>query len=234
MIQSTDLSRESDLASPWCVSPWKRCMDIIIASLTLLFLSPLFCVIAAAIALFSGQPIFFRQYRLGQHGRKFRLHKFRTIRAARDGCIGLTQDGDSRITGVGRWLRRWKLDELPQLCNVLKGEMALVGPRPDLEQFWSIAAAPDRRVLQLKPGLTGAASLAFRDEEWLLAKVPGERLTSFYIEQVFPQKAKLDSEYAARATFRSDCNILLKTLLVPFLQRRSPEMTSDGLASRSS
>jgi lipopolysaccharide/colanic/teichoic acid biosynthesis glycosyltransferase len=232
VIKDTNSSGSSNLASPWCLSRWKRWMDIIIASLTLFLLSPLFFVIAFAIAITSGKPIFFRQWRLGRHGREFQVQKFRTMRAAVDGCIGLTQDGDSRVTRIGRWLRRWKLDELPQLYNVLKGEMTLVGPRPDLEQFWLKATAADRRILQLKPGLTGAASVAFHDEERLLATVSPERLTSFYVEQVLPQKAKLDSEYAARATFRSDCVILLQTSLVPFLHQRSMAREIDELAPR--
>jgi lipopolysaccharide/colanic/teichoic acid biosynthesis glycosyltransferase len=108
---------------------------------------------------------------------------------------------------------------LPQLFNVLKGEMTLVGPRPDLEEFWSKAGAEDRQVLELTPGLTGAASLAFCDEEKLLAQVPRERLTSFYVQQILPQKARLDAEYAVRATFRSDSGILLQTVFIPLLQR---------------
>ena len=232
MITGTYSSGNSELASPWCRSRRKRWMDILTTSLALLLLSPLFFVIAFAVAITSGKPIFFRQWRLGQDGRKFQVHKFRTMRAATDGCIGLTQKGDSRVTSVGRWLRRWKLDELPQLYNVLRGQMTLVGPRPDLEKFWSRATTADRRILQLKPGLTGAASVAFHDEEWLLANVPTERLTSFYIEQVLPQKATLDSEYAAQATFRSDCGILLQTLLAPFLHRRSVTKEIDELASR--
>ena len=145
--------------------------------------------------------------------------KFRTMKITTYSGPGLTRDGDSRVTGIGRWLRKRKLDELPQLINVLKGEMTLVGPRPDLEQFWSQARTEDRRVLELTPGLTGAASLAFSDEEQLLAQVPAECLASFYLQQVLPQKARLDSEYAARATFRSDCGILLQTVFLPMFQR---------------
>jgi lipopolysaccharide/colanic/teichoic acid biosynthesis glycosyltransferase len=172
-------------------------------------------VIALAIAINSGRPVLFRQQRLGRNGRPFHLLKFRTMTATTRNGVGLTRDGDSRITGIGRWLRKCKLDELPQLFNVLKGEMTMVGPRPDLEEFWSQADAEDRRVLEFKPGITGAASLAFCDEERLLAQVSSEHLTSFYVQQVLPQKARIDSEYAIRATFRSDCVILLKTVLVP-------------------
>jgi lipopolysaccharide/colanic/teichoic acid biosynthesis glycosyltransferase len=103
---------------------------------------------------------------------------------------------------------------------VLKGEMSLVGPRPDLEEFWSQASPEDRRILELTPGVTGAASLAFCDEERLFAQVPAEQLASFYLQDVLPRKARLDGEYAARATFRSDCGILLQTLFLPLFWRQ--------------
>jgi len=199
-------------------------MDIVAATLGLLLLLPVIFVIALAIAINSGKPVLFRQKRVGRNGRDFHLLKFRTMKmeTTKNG-VGLTRDGDSRVTRIGRWLRKRKLDELPQLFNVLKGEMTLVGPRPDLEEFWSQASDEDRRVLELTPGVTGAASLAFSNEEGLLAKIPAERLTSYYLEQILPQKARLDSDYAARATFRSDCGILLRTVLVPLLQRHRIE-----------
>jgi lipopolysaccharide/colanic/teichoic acid biosynthesis glycosyltransferase len=198
-------------------------MDLVTSVLGLLLLLPLICVIALAIAIHSGKPVFFRQKRLGRNGREFDLLKFRTMVTATNGP-GLTRDGDARVTRIGRRLRKWKLDELPQLFNVLKGEMSLVGPRPDLEEFWSQASLEDQRVLELKPGVTGAASLVFCDEERLLAQVPTERLASFYLQEVLPQKARLDSEYAARATFRSDCGIILQTVLLPLLQRQPAEL----------
>jgi lipopolysaccharide/colanic/teichoic acid biosynthesis glycosyltransferase len=212
--------------SNWSLSHGKRWMDVIAALVGLLFLSPLMCVIALIILITSGKPILFRQWRIGRNGRQFRLLKFRTMRVSpRGDGPGLTQSGDARITPIGLCLRRWKLDELPQLFNVLNGEMTLVGPRPDLEEFWLEATAADRSVLVLTPGLTGAASLTFSDEECLLAQVPQERLTQYYLEQVLPDKARLDMEYAERATFRSDCSILVRTLLVPFCQRRDEKGT---------
>jgi len=194
-------------------------MDIVASALGLILLLPVICVIALAIAIHSGKPVFFQQKRLGRNGRDFHLLKFRTMVTAKNGP-GLTRDGDARVTRIGRWLRKRKLDELPQLFNVLKGEMSLVGPRPDLEEFWSQASLDDRRILELKPGVTGAASLAFCDEERLLAQVPAEQLASFYIQEVLPQKARLDSKYAARATFRSDCGILLQTVFLPLFRRQ--------------
>lgn len=193
-------------------------MDIVAATFGLFLLLPVILVIGLAIAINSGKPVLFRQQRVGQNGHAFHLLKFRTMTATTKNGAGLTRDGDSRVTKIGRWLRKRKLDELPQLFNVLQGEMTLVGPRPDLEEFWSRANAEDRRVLELKPGITGAASLAFCDEERLLAQVSPEHLISFYLEQVLPQKSRIDCEYAVRATFRSDCAILLKTVLVPLFR----------------
>ena len=194
-------------------------MDIMASALGLILLLPVICVIALAIVIHSGKPVFFQQKRLGRNGCEFHLLKFRTMVTAKNGP-GLTREGDARVTRIGRWLRKRKLDELPQLFNVLKGEMSLVGPRPDLEEFWSQASMEDRRILELTPGVTGAASLAFCDEERLLAQVPAEQLDSFYLQEILPQKARLDSEYAARATFRSDCGILLQTVFLPLFRRQ--------------
>src|SRR5262249_16690043 len=138
--------------------------------------------------------------------------------------LGVTRSGDTRVTSAGRWLRKWKLDELPQLLNVLRGEMTLVGPRPDLAEFWALASPKDQAVLALTPGITGAASLAFCDEEPLLTVVPPGHLISFYLEELLPQKARLDLDYAARATFRSDCDMLLQTLFLPLTRSRAPEV----------
>jgi lipopolysaccharide/colanic/teichoic acid biosynthesis glycosyltransferase len=228
VVTSTSITLRSDLGSRWCFSRGKRCVDVTASAFGLLLLSPVLFVIALGIQTTSGAPILFRQRRVGRYGREFQLLKFRTMTAtATQNSPGLTQHGDPRITGIGRWLRRWKLDELPQLFNVLKGDMTLVGPRPDLEKFWSRATIADRRVLLLTPGVTGAASIAFRDEENLLAQVPPERLTSFYIEQLLPQKARIDREYAARATLRSDCEILLQTVFEPLFQRRGVHKKTD-------
>jgi lipopolysaccharide/colanic/teichoic acid biosynthesis glycosyltransferase len=125
---------------------------------------------------------------------------------------GVTRRGDLRVTRLGKWLRRWKLDELPQFINVLRGEMSIVGPRPDLEDFWRQATEVERHVLAVKPGLTGAATLAFRNEEELLAHVPESDLVGFYVRDLLPRKARLDCEYAAQADFLSDCRVVLNTI----------------------
>jgi lipopolysaccharide/colanic/teichoic acid biosynthesis glycosyltransferase len=208
--------------SAWSVSSGKRCMDIACALAGLVVLAPFALVIAAAILLTCGRPIFFRQSRLGRDGNEFNLLKFRTMSlcAAATGP-GVTRSGDCRVTGLGRWLRKWKLDELPQLLNVLKGEMTLVGPRPDLKAFWDLASERDKAALALTPGITGAASLEYCDEESLLASVAPHELTRYYVCVLLPRKAHLDMEYAQRATFRSDCRILANTLLFPVARMAS-------------
>ena len=128
----------------------------------------------------------------------------------------MTRAGDSRVTPVGRVLRATKIDELPQLVNVLYGDMSIVGPRPDLPEIWERADAQSRAVLALDPGITGAATLRFRNEESYLAAVPEGQLSDFYISRHLPRKAAIDLHYAARATFLSDCTVLVKTLL-PFI-----------------
>jgi lipopolysaccharide/colanic/teichoic acid biosynthesis glycosyltransferase len=217
---------EHSAISRWSLGSGKRMMDVAVSLLGLILALPIVAVIATAILLWSGKPILFKQWRLGRNGNRFQLLKFRTMTlAASAGGLGVTRSGDTRITPAGRWLRKCKLDELPQLLNVLRGEMTLVGPRPDLEEFWSMASPRDHAVLALTPGITGAASLAFCDEERLLAGIAPDRLVAFYVEKVLPQKARLDLDYARHATFSSDCGILLKTLLCPFV--RCPAMEVD-------
>jgi lipopolysaccharide/colanic/teichoic acid biosynthesis glycosyltransferase len=203
--------------SPWCFSRFKRAMDFACGLILVPFALPIMGVIAVAIKATSRGPVFFRQKRLGKAGAKFELLKFRTMYHARPAAgSGLTQRGDRRITPIGRLLRRCKLDELPQLFNVLRGEMSLVGPRPDLPEYFESLDAKQRRVLSLTPGITGAASLKFRNEEALLAQVEQERLESFYVEKLLPQKIALDLEYARTASAVSDTLMLLRTAAVIF------------------
>ncbi len=200
-------------------------LDIILATLALLVTAPLMLLIALGIRASSLGPVLFRQWRWGLNERRFQLLKFRTMENRRAGSgPGVTRRGDLRVTRLGKWLRGWKLDELPQLINVLRGEMSIVGPRPDLEQFWRQATEVERQVLAVKPGLTGAATLAFTNEEELLGYVPESELVGFYVRYLLPRKARLDSEYAAQAGFLSDCRVLLKTvagIFFPSLIRNS-------------
>jgi lipopolysaccharide/colanic/teichoic acid biosynthesis glycosyltransferase len=203
--------------SPWCFSRLKRAMDFICALILIPAALPIMALIALAIKTTSRGPIFFRQKRLGKGGAEFALLKFRTMyHARREAGSGLTSRGDRRITAAGRLLRRCKLDELPQLFNVLRGEMSLVGPRPDLPRYFAGLDDKHRRVLSLTPGITGAASLKFRNEEALLAQVAQERLESFYVETLLPQKIVLDLEYARTASVTSDTALIIRTAAAIF------------------
>lgn len=204
----------SQCPSAWCLSSGKRALDVTVALFVLLLAAPFMLLIAIAITVTSRGPALFRQERAGLRGRPFQLLKFRTMRAESfPSALKLTPKGDKRITLIGKWLRASKLDELPQFINVLKGDMSLVGPRPDVEEFWLRVSEDDRAVLAMKPGITGVASLSFINEEALLAQVPQNQLVDCYVREILPRKVQLDLAYATRASFWSDIDILLKTFL---------------------
>ena len=199
--------------SSWCHSAGKRIFDVCSVVPLLFAALPLMALIAMSLKLTSEGPILFRQMRVGRGGREFQLLKFRTM--ADSNCQngpGLTCAGDARVTSLGRILRRWKLDELPQLLNLLRGDMSLVGPRPDLAEFVRTLGSNQRRVLSLTPGITGWATLHFRKEEELLASIPPQQLYEYYVNEVLPYKIRLDLEYAARASFFSDVSVLSRTI----------------------
>ena len=190
----------------------KRCMDVILSLAGLALLWPLGLAVALAIRLDSPGPVFFRQERVGLRGRPFRIHKFRTMRADTAGPQ-VTAGGDARITRVGRVLRRHKLDELPQLIDVLRGRMSLVGPRPEVPRY--MALYPEdarRRILSVRPGITDPASIAFRDEETLLAAAPDAERA--YIDTIMPIKQRYYLDYVARRSLRADLCILARTAAV--------------------
>jgi lipopolysaccharide/colanic/teichoic acid biosynthesis glycosyltransferase len=192
----------------------KRLFDLILAGLGLLLLSPLLAAIALAIKLDSRGPVFFRQVRVGRHGREFRIHKFRTM-VVNDDVRGqqITVGADPRITRVGAWLRRTKLDELAQLFDVLQGTMSLVGPRPEVPRYVALYPAKLReQVLSVRPGITDLASLTYRHESELLARAADPERE--YIEVVMPAKLRLAARYARSASLRTDLAILYQTLRV--------------------
>ncbi len=190
----------------------KRLFDLIVASLLLLILAPLMLGLALAIKLDSPGPVFFRQDRVGRHGARFRIHKFRTM-VADAAAIGpaVTVDRDPRVTSIGRRLRHYRLDELPQLIDVLSGAMSLVGPRPELPRFVERYPADLRAaVLSVRPGITDPASIAHLDESAALAGAADPERE--YVEKILPPKLRLQAGYAASATLRSDIAVLGRTL----------------------
>jgi lipopolysaccharide/colanic/teichoic acid biosynthesis glycosyltransferase len=190
----------------------KRLFDLLGAGLGLLLLSPLMLAIAAAIKLDSRGPVFFRQQRVGRHGVPFFIHKFRTMVAdAPQRGLALTVGDDLRITRVGRWLRRTRLDELPQFIDVLAGHMSLVGPRPEVPQYVAhYPSALRERALSVRPGITDPSSLLYLDEAEQLARAADPERE--YIEVILPRKLQCAADYADRANLRSDLGVLWRTL----------------------
>jgi lipopolysaccharide/colanic/teichoic acid biosynthesis glycosyltransferase len=190
----------------------KRLFDVIVAALGLLLLSPLLIAIALWIKLDSPGPVFFRQERVGRGGVLFRIHKFRSMRA--DAPLAgsqLTVGADTRITRAGQLLRRTKLDELPQLIDVLAGSMSLVGPRPEVPRYVALYPAALRdKVLSVRPGITDPASIEYRDESALLARAADpERV---YIEQIMPAKLRCAASYVDRMSLANDVRLIGATL----------------------
>ena len=203
----------------------KRVLDFTVAALGLLLLAPLFVLIALAIKLDSPGSVFFAHARVGRYGRPFKVLKFRTMvqdAPKRGGAI--TAENDPRVTRVGKILRKTKLDELPQLWNVLKGEMSLVGPRPQVEQYVALWEPTLReKVLSVRPGITGLTQIRYRHEETLLAQQPDPE--TYYREVLLPLKLQSDAEYVDRRTLLYDLSLILRTLLALF-ERPSDERES--------
>ncbi len=191
----------------------KRVFDIIASSFGLIVLSPLFVVIAFLVKFGSKGPIFFVQKRVGKNFKEFNLYKFRSmvIDAPKKGPL-VTSGDDPRITKVGRFLRKTKLDELPQLFNVLKGDMSLVGPRPEVKKYVDLKKEEYKKVLLIPPGITDLAAIEFRDEEEILKQFKDKEKA--YIEKILPKKIALYYKYIDTISFSNDIKIILKTLKV--------------------
>ena len=204
LIEIPVIARE-DGVSLWALSRTRRSIDFLAALLALLIFAPLMMILAAAVQVESDGPAIFMQERMGRNGEVFTLYKFRSMRAAvsHQGSP-ITVSGDNRVTRVGALLRKFKLDELPQFLNVLKGEMSLVGPRPKLPHHEGLR-------MPFRPGVTGAATLAFRFEEEMLKRIPTDQLDRFYDVVVKPKKAEIDWEYMQTATLRTDLAVIWKT-----------------------
>jgi len=196
----------------------KPTLDVVISVIVLIILSPLFLCISLAVLVTMGWPIFFRQTRMGKDSKAFKIVKFRTMVKKADKLgLPITTGGDPRITPVGRLLRRSKLDELPQFLNVLWGHMSLVGPRPEVPRYVRMYSRKQMRVLSVKPGLTDPATIAFRNEESILARYDDPEKA--YVEEIMPEKLKLNLAYIERASFFGDIGILLKTFVKLFDHR---------------
>lgn len=200
----------------------KRLLDIAASACGLALLWPLFIVIGVWIKLDSRGPVFFRQERVGRGGRLFRIFKFRTMIASLSGHgLQVTVGKDPRITRAGAFLRRYKLDELPQLINVLLGDMSLVGPRPEVSRYIACYTAEQRAVvLSVPPGITDPASIAFSNESELLDAAENPEKT--YIEAILPRKIQLYMQYVETRSLWGDVVLILRTLLVAFNPSRRP------------
>ena len=188
----------------------KRLFDFVASLFGLIILSPIFLLISLIIKITSKGPILFRQKRVGKNGEIFTLVKFRSMKIVQQTTTTVSVKGDKRITTVGAFLRRSKLDELPELWNVLVGEMSLVGPRPDVPGFADLLEENDRLVLKLRPGITGPASLKYANEEEMLAKV--EHPEQYNKEVIFPDKVRINLDYYHRQNIWLDLKIIFATI----------------------
>ena len=182
-------------------------MDVVCVLCAMPLVLPLLAITAAAVLLTSRGPVLFRQHRVGRSGRTFPILKFRTMPMQPVGIdrTGITTASNQRFTPIGPFLRRWKLDELPQLINVLRGEMSLVGPRPKLPCY-------ETSLLNCRPGLTGFATMVFAREERAMSRVPSAEVDAYYSVIVKPFKRKLDEDYMARATLLSDLSLIFRSV----------------------
>lgn len=197
----------------------KRLLDLVLACIGVIVLAPLFAGLALLVKLDSSGPVFYRGVRVGQAGRLFRIFKLRTMleNAENLGAASTAAD-DSRLTRVGAFLRDWKLDELPQLFNVIRGEMSLVGPRPQVPWAVELYTTEERALLSVRPGLTDDASLYFRNEGEILrgSRDPDQD----YLERIHPVKMRLSLEYVRRRSFWVDCDIVMRTLAAVICRRQ--------------
>jgi len=190
---------------------FKRAFDIFASATGLFFLLPLLALLAVLVRLEDSGPVFYRGLRTGRFGKPFRIFKFRTMVLNADKIGGPSSSSDDpRITRVGKFLRRYKLDELPQLINVIRGEMSLVGPRPEVLEEVRLYTPEEMQLLDILPGITDWASIQFRNEGEILRGSPDPHQA--YREKIRPEKIRLGLEYVRNHTFTTDCKIILKTL----------------------
>lgn len=207
----------------------KRALDVIASIGGLLFLSPVLMIVAFLIKLDSPGPVFFLQERIGRGFRPFQIYKFRTmVKDAPQKGGALTSAGDPRVTRVGKFLRQTKIDELPQLINVLKGEMSLVGPRPEVRRYVDLYRSNYETILTVRPGITDLASLKYRDESALLAEATNPE--ELYINRILPDKLRLGEDYVHRSSFGLDLLLIWKTCMKLVPGRAETSDARDGWA----
>lgn len=193
----------------------KRLFDIISSGIGLLCLAPVFVVMAIWIKLDSRGPVFYRQTRVGRYGRDFRIFKFRSMRVGCDKGRQITVgERDPRITRFGYFIRRYKIDELPQLINVFLGDMSVVGPRPEVRKYVDLYSEEQRKVFQVRPGITDLASIKYRNENELLSQVDDP--DTYYIDVIMPDKLAINLEYIRHQSFMGDIKIIFNTLFKIF------------------
>ena len=198
----------------------KRAFDILVSVAGLIVLLPLLLLVATAIKLDSSGPVFFRQWRVGRKFRRFGIYKFRTmIDDALDRGLPITVGRDSRITRVGKILRKTKIDELPQLLNVLKGDMSLVGPRPEVPRYVELFRPDYEHILKVRPGLTDLASLKYSDEASILGQSANPERD--YVARLLPDKIRLAKEYIQRSSLLFDVKLIVETIIKLFGHRIS-------------
>jgi lipopolysaccharide/colanic/teichoic acid biosynthesis glycosyltransferase len=191
---------------------FKRIFDFVTSLCGLIVLSPMFIVVAVLIKKEDGGRVFFRQTRVGQNGKLFKIYKFRTmVENAEKMGARVTRGDDPRVTKIGKVLRKYKIDELPQLVNVLKGEMSLVGPRPEVPEYVNAYKKDYEKILKVKPGVTDFAALEYIDEEGLLKDT--EDPEKVYLEKILPEKMKYYEKYIREISFLTDLKLILKTIL---------------------
>ena len=189
----------------------KRLFDIVCSFFGLVFLSPLFIFLSLWVGLSSRGGVFYKQRRVGLNGRDFTLYKFRSMAVGSDKKGLLTVGGkDNRVTKAGYFIRKYKLDELPQLFNVLKGDMSFVGPRPEVRKYVDMYSEEQKRVLSVRPGITDIASMKYRNENDILAKA--ENPEQYYIDVIMPDKLALNLEYIDTRNFFRDIKLIFRTI----------------------
>ena len=191
----------------------KRTFDILLSVFAIFLLFPFFLVVSFLIVIDSGFPIFFLQKRIGRGAKEFNIIKFRTMRTNNEN-ITITVSDDSRITRIGKYLRKTKIDELPEILNVLFGQMSFVGPRPDVKGYADKLKGANRKILALRPGITGPASLKYYNEEYILSQKSNPK--KYNDEVIFPDKVKINMDYFHNRSFFLDLKIIFATIFRVF------------------